>query len=202
MPLQNRVRPDGEIISMAWRGNFMGNRGGQIHNHETKTLINKRWASKRWICCVLEFKNRQREVMGEGYTEMFFLDEVCALAAGHRPCFECRRAEANQFTIAWAKAFGAFTASRADTMDKLLHEQRTGQKPNLHIEEGEALPDGAMVKTSQGIYAKKKRTWLLWSGEGYTKSDITDTLMELLTPAAIVEVFRQGYHPHWHESAN
>ena len=82
MPLQNRVLPDGRLVSSPARGTMMGNRGGRIHDPETKTLGKARWRSKRWICCVTRFKGRQRPVMGHGYTEMFFLDEVTALSAG------------------------------------------------------------------------------------------------------------------------
>ena len=83
MPLQNRVTPFGEIIADPARGMFMGNRGGAIHDPATKTLTGRRWASRQWIICVLEFKGRQRELMGKGsYTELFFLDEATALAAG------------------------------------------------------------------------------------------------------------------------
>ncbi|MGN6573489.1 MAG: hypothetical protein ACTHLO_18945 [Pseudolabrys sp.] len=74
----------------------MGNRGGRFHTDE-KTLTTRRWTSRQWICCVLDFKNRQRNVWGRYYTELFFLDEVTAFAAGHRPCFECRRRDAEHF---------------------------------------------------------------------------------------------------------
>ncbi len=103
MPLQNRVLPDGQIVAHSARGAFMGNRGGRFHDPETRTLTTRRWASRQWIICVLDFKHRHREVMGHGYTELFFLDEVTALAAGHRPCFECRRQAGSQSVLcrAW-----------------------------------------------------------------------------------------------------
>ncbi len=96
MPLQNRVTPFGELAVTPARGTLMGNRGGRIHS-DSRTLGRRRWASRQWICCVLKFKNRQRDVWGRYYTELFFLDEVTAFAAGHRPCFECRRKDAEQF---------------------------------------------------------------------------------------------------------
>ncbi|MEL6871445.1 MAG: hypothetical protein AAFO62_01345, partial [Pseudomonadota bacterium] len=87
------MRPDGEIVAIPERGTVMGNRGGRIHTPD-KTLSRRRWASRHWICCVLEFRGRHREVMApRSYTELFFLDEATAFAAGHRPCFECRRAD-------------------------------------------------------------------------------------------------------------
>src|SRR5215471_17818564 len=103
MPLQNRVTPFGEIVAIAQRGLLMGNRG-IIHDPGTRTLLNRRWATKAWICCVCAFKGVRREVMGgRSWTELFFLDEATALAAGHRPCFFCRRADADAFRIAWEK---------------------------------------------------------------------------------------------------
>jgi hypothetical protein len=87
MPLQNRVTPFGDIVAIAQRGLFTGNRG-IIHDPATKTLLKKRWATKAWLICVCDYKGRRREVMGgRSWTELFFLDEAVALAAGHRPCF-------------------------------------------------------------------------------------------------------------------
>src|SRR2546423_14932705 len=96
MALQNRVDPFGELIASPARGMLLGNRGGRFHCDD-RTLGKRRWASRQWICCVLRFKQRHRAVWRDGYTELFFLDEVTALAAGHRPCFECRRADAKAF---------------------------------------------------------------------------------------------------------
>src|SRR3979411_1146848 len=106
MPLQNRVDPFGELFATPARGLFFGNRGGRFHT-DNKTLTRRRWASRQWICCLLKFKNRQRDVWGRYYTELFFLDEVTALAAGHRPCFECRRRDATAFAEKWAQTKGS-----------------------------------------------------------------------------------------------
>ena len=105
MPLQNRVSPFGELFASPARGTMFGNRGGKFHRDD-KTLGSKRFASRQWICCVLQFKNRQRDVWGRYYTELFFLDEVTALAAGHRPCFECRREEAKRSRLHLRKGRG------------------------------------------------------------------------------------------------
>jgi hypothetical protein len=83
--LQNRVNPFGELCAFSARGLFMGNRGGRFHT-DAKTLTVRRWASRQWICCVLDFKRRRRDVWGLSCTELFFLDEPSAFAAGHRPC--------------------------------------------------------------------------------------------------------------------
>ena len=84
MPLQNRVQPDGSIVAVPERGTMLGNRGGKFHRPD-KTLGKRRWASRHWIACELRYKDMHHEPMGEGYTSLFFLDEVTALAAGHRP---------------------------------------------------------------------------------------------------------------------
>src|SRR3954463_13014187 len=105
MALQNRVDPFGEPIATPARGTMFGNRGGRVHRDD-RTLGQRRWASRQWICCVLQFKGRHRAVWRGGYTELFFLDEATALAAGHRPCFECRRRDALAFRAAWARARG------------------------------------------------------------------------------------------------
>ena len=94
-PLQNRVDPFGKICAIPARGALMGNRGGRLHTPEQRVV--RSWVSRRWITCRLTFRDRRRHVMGDSYTELFFMDEATALAAGHRPCFECRRADAKAF---------------------------------------------------------------------------------------------------------
>src|SRR5258708_38053068 len=99
MPLQNRVTPTGDIIATPHRGMFTGNRG-IIHDPATKTLT-RRWASQAWLTCLCEFKGRRREVMGgRSWTELFFLDEATALAAGHPPVYFGRRGDSNRFRAA------------------------------------------------------------------------------------------------------
>src|SRR5208283_6000827 len=123
MPLQNRVRPFGDLYASSARGLFMGNRGGRFHT-DVKTLTARRWASRQWICCVLDFKGRRRDVWGRFYTELFFLDEPTALAAGHRPCFECRRGDAEAFAENWRQARKFATRPSAGEMDEVLHGER------------------------------------------------------------------------------
>src|SRR5215831_18324174 len=106
-PLQNRVTPFGDVVAIPQRGLYIGNRG-IIHDPATKTLLGRRWTTKAWLFCVLDYKGRRRELMGgHSWTELFFLDEAVALAAGHRPCFFCRRGDAQAFRAAWGKAKGA-----------------------------------------------------------------------------------------------
>ena len=201
MPLQNRVTPDARIVRENWRGDFMGNRGGRIHDPFTKTLLKRKWASKRWIICVTKFKNRHREVMGNSYTEVFFLDEVSALAAGHRPCFECRRKDAHAFAKSWIQTFGKPLGSLADTMDKLLHEERTLDAKLIAEKEFSALPDGVMVKISEFCFAKKDNQTYKWSGNGYHNAELPKGDIVLLTPPSIIAALQNGYEPYWHWSA-
>ena len=113
MPLQNRVTPFGDIVAIPERGLMMGNRG-IIHDPASRRLLDRRWASMAWIICLCEFRGVRRKVMsGRSWTELFFLDEATALAAGHRPCFYCRRQAAEAFRAAWAKGNGG-TARKKD----------------------------------------------------------------------------------------
>jgi hypothetical protein len=200
VPLQNRVDPFGSITPVAERGTMMGNRGGRIHDH-AKHLTRRRWTSRRWICCELAFRGLYRRVMGEGYTELFFLEEVTALAAGHRPCFYCRHAEATSF----ARAFpGGPSRPGADEMDRLLHAERLeGSAKRVHRADAAGLPDGAVVLLEGTPNALKGQAALRWSPVGWTRAGPRphgDVAM--LTPPSIVAALRNGFRPRWHESAS
>ncbi|MEP0942562.1 MAG: hypothetical protein ABJH63_09330 [Rhizobiaceae bacterium] len=202
-PLQNRVFPDGSIVSTPHRGTLYGNRGGKIHDSASRTLLpNKRWASRQWICCVLEFKDRRRPLMGPGYTEMFFLDEVTALAAGHRPCFECRRKDALRFAHAWRDDGSRETAPE---MDRVLHRQRLmGKSKALISKPWSELPFGSMISLREQFIAKSADGPLRWSMQGYSPIgkdvDLPD-VVDCLTPEAILTTLANGYTPKWHPSA-
>ena len=207
MPLQNRVDPFGNIHAVNARGTVMGNRGGRIHDPATKTL-NKRYASKRWIACVCVFRGRQRNVMSASYTELFFLDEVTAFAAGHRPCAECRRQDFKRFSQLWCEAFGLETLPKADDMDEVLHRERCVSGVGTTILSSDDLadlPDGTIVALDGTPYAMKSHEFLPWKFDGYSapakRSELRGSHLELLTPPCIVKVFRQGYRPAFHHSA-
>ncbi|MDF2234010.1 hypothetical protein P2H44_15730 [Albimonas sp. CAU 1670] len=204
-PLENRVDPSGEIRAVRARGTLMGNRGGRIHlaadpeTGEGPRLGRRRWASRQWICCVLSFKGRRRQVMGPGYTELFFLDEATALAAGHRPCFECRRAEALAFAEAWADAHALPARPRAPEVDAILHPQRLGPRRRA---EARALPDGAMLRLEEGPALKLADAALPWGWEGYAAPvPLPRGEVETLTPPAILGVLAAGWRPRLHPSA-
>jgi hypothetical protein len=202
MPLQNRVTPTGEIIVTPHRGLFTGNRG-IIHDPATKTLLRKRWASPAWLTCIYEFRGRRRQVMGgRSWTELFFLDEATALAAGHRPCFYCRRDDANRFREAWEPGNGV-NGLRARDMDAVLHRERLeGGRKRLHKlpMPQEKLPDGAMVQRGTESFLIVQGRALLWSPAGYREAPnkIEDAM--LLTPPSTLRALIAGYKPLLHPS--
>ncbi|MEM7270349.1 MAG: hypothetical protein AAF401_14010 [Pseudomonadota bacterium] len=187
-PLPNRVTPFGEIVAVSARGSMMGNRGGKIHDG---WRIVRKQASRRWIICVCEFKGRQRKVMESGYTELFFLDEATAMAAGHRPCFECRRASAK----AYAAALGI---PRADDIDLAVAKDRLKPAP---ISLSERLPDGAMIAVSDAAYLVLGGAYHRWSFDGYGAPERLSGDARLLTPRASVSALAAGYRPVLHSSA-
>jgi hypothetical protein len=203
MLLQNRVNPFGELFASPARGLFFGNRGGRFHA-DAKTLTARRWASRQWICCVLDFNGRRRDVWGRFYTELFFLDEPTALAAGHRPCFECRRKDAEVFAAAWGNAKRLPARPYADEMDLVLHDERlAGRAKRLHRRAIDTLADAAFVLLDGTPFAIAGDALLRWTPEGYDarKPRPRGMTVDVLTPPAILAVLSAGYRPHWHSSA-
>ena len=203
MPLQNRVTPLGEIVAVPQRGMFTGNRG-IIHDPATRTSLTRRWSSRAWIACVCEFRGWRRAVMArQSWTELFFLDEATALAAGHRPCFFCRRDDANRFRAAWADGNGV-PPPRAKEMDDTLHGERLdGRAKRLHTlrELTGALPDGAMVCAGGETFLIVKGKALYWSFDGYRPTDVPTDDVRLITPPSTLRALRAGYRPVLHPSA-
>jgi len=203
MPLQNRVTPTGDIVATAHRGMFTGNRG-IIHDPATKTLLKKRWSSPAWITCVCEFRGWRRKVMGgRSWTELFFLDEATAFAAGHRPCFFCRRDDANRFRAAWEQGNGV-AGVRAREIDAVLHRERLERgKKRLHPlpMPVEQLPDGAMVQVGEESLLIVRGQPLRWSFAGYDKMEAPIGETMLITPPSTLLTFVAGYVPVLHPSA-
>jgi hypothetical protein len=201
MPLQNRVLPTGEIVAIPDRGMFVGNRG-IVHNPATKTLLKKRWSTDAWLTCVLEFRGRRRKVMErQSWTELFFLDEATSLAAGHRPCFYCRREDANRFRAAWEKG-NRVSEVLAPDMDAVLHRERLASAKKLRPLPGalDKLPDGAMVQADGESFLIVRGRPLLWSPSGYraVKDAIKDA--KLLTPPSTLRAISAGYRVVLHPS--
>lgn len=183
----------------------MGNRGGALHN-EQRDIV-RPCNGQRWITCVLEFKGRYRKVMTPGrYTELFFLDEAVAFAAGHRPCAECRRAGFNAFVEAWTRRdrTGPGAIARAPGIDAELHRARIDNcKRQVTYESAiDSLPNGCFVEIGGEAHLVWDDALFLWSPERYVKrARRPDGLtVTVLTPAPIVECFRAGYVPQVHES--
>src|SRR3954451_19371554 len=197
MPLPNRVDPFGNLFADASRGLLFGNRGGRFHR-DGQTLGARRWVSRRWICCRLDFKGRHRQVWGRGYTELFFLDEVTALAAGHRPCFECRRADAKRFAACWQRAANLKAPPHAPEMDVVLQAERlSGRDKRLYRRKIDDLPDGAFIALPGGAFAIRGCALLHWSPAGYDQrqSRPHGLVVDVLTPPSVLGVLAADYRP-------
>jgi hypothetical protein len=211
MPRQNRVTPLGEIVAVPERGTFMGNRGVLHDEHGT---IRRAWHVKRWLLCVLEFKGRKRTVMTPGrYTELFFLDEATGLAAGHRPCAECRHGRFVAFRDAWAAGNPELALSgraTADLLDTHLHAERLGpgRSKRLFRANLDDLPDGVLVIRNE----RPERVSLLWQGhlfawspQGYQRRAALARPraeeVQVVTPRSTVAAIRAGYVPEVHPTA-
>jgi hypothetical protein len=197
MPLQNRVDPFGNLFRTQSRGTMMGNRGGVLHNSGREIV--RAYKSRRWITCVLEFRGRHRIVMSERrYTELFFLDEAVAFAAGHRPCAECRRERFNAFKDTWRRAKKLDSLPFADEMDRELHPARIERREKVTYKAAiGSLPDGCFVQIDGFAYLVWKDELRLWTSEGYTRrvARPNDLSVRVLTPAPIVGCLSHGYKP-------
>ena len=203
MPLQNRVDPFGLIHAVDDRGTMMGNRGGCFHTEE-RTLKRTHWKTQQWIICVLEFKGRQRVPMSENtYTELFFLDEATALAAGHRPCYECRYPDAKRFREALITS-GVFRyrPKASDISDAITGEIQSILKGKSEREQVDPadLPDGAMFTTGSAAFLKWQDQAFRWSFSGYSEAETLPDQAMRLTPHITCQALAHGYLPQLHPS--
>lgn len=205
-PLQNRVAPTGELVATAARGLMMGNRGGQFHRLD-QTLATRRWASRAWIACVLEYKGWHEQVWADRhYTQLFFLDEATALAAGHRPCALCRRADYRRFAELWAQTRGLPAPPRAAEMDDGLHAERWASRgedarPSLPAA---SLPDGAIVMHGDEPHLIHAGRLWQWGFDGYMDGPSVGTADRYVsvTPPVVLAILAAGYRPLLHPSAH
>ena len=189
--LQNRVNPFGELIFTAARGAWLGNRG-QLHG-KGKVIL-RPFKHRAWIICELEFKGRKREIMAPNlWTELFFLDEATALAAGHRPCFECRRADATRFKRAWIKGnpeYGFDLKTSITKIDSVLQAERIDDHFNkvTYTAQLKDLPDGAFIALANEAYLVLDKHIYLWTPFGYSEPQklAGSTMVMVLTPKSIV----------------
>jgi hypothetical protein len=207
LPKQNRVTPSGALIATECRGTLMGNRGCL---HDERQRIRRAFAGRRWLACALEFRGRRRTVMAPGrYTELFFLDEATALAAGHRPCAECRRARYRLFRDRWAAANPDAVPSAAPSaaeIDRVLHAERLGPGGAKRTYPGRPaeLPAGTMVADGAGrAFLVLGRALLPWGPGGYGPAapPPAGVAFQVLTPRSVVRALAAGYPAEVHPSA-
>jgi hypothetical protein len=197
VPRQNRVTPLGELIATRARGLVYGNRGCL---HDESGRIRRRYNGRRWIACRLEFRGWQRgPLMQPGrFTELFFLDEVTAFAAGHRPCALCRRADYDRLVAIWRELHPG--AVGADAIDAQLHAERVapGTRAQLHHEAPfDDLPDGAFVLREGAPWLVLGSQLLRWTASGYEARSPRPSRQQALviTPPSLVAVLRLGCQP-------
>ncbi|MGP3790057.1 hypothetical protein [Pseudomonas sp. B392_1p] len=196
MPLKNRVDPHSQLHAIPARGTFMGNRG-RLHNAARQIV--RQWKGHPWITCTLSFKDYQRPgmMMPNSYTELFFLDEPTAYAAGHRPCAECRRPAYKLFKAAWARAFPEQLDLSAKAIDNLLHAARLNADGSQRtwIAKLADLPDGCMIEhAGECVLLWRGEQWR-WSFAGYTPLQPAIAIQQyitVLTPEPIVRLFAAG----------
>jgi len=211
MSKQNRVQPDGQIVAVAARGTFMGNRG-ILHNVHGQVL--RPYTHKAWIICLLNFKGRKRQVMRpNNYTELFFLDEATALAAGHRPCYECRREQAQAFRTAWVVANPTLAdgpQTRMGQIDAVLHQERLTEafyvkdkRKRVFTAVADTLPNGTFIQLDKTFYLIWDDAIYPWSPEGYSagRQRPLPQTVTVLTPPSTVDTLANGYTPIIHDSA-
>jgi hypothetical protein len=196
MPLQNRVTPFGDLIATPARGLVYGNRGCL---HDDRGRIRRRYAVKRWIACRLRFQGWHRSPLLQPgrFTELFFLDEATAFAAGHRPCALCRREDYARFTQIWEELHPG--AVGADALDGRLHQERVDPETRGQRRQPlptDPLPDGAFVAAGDTAYLILDGAPRRWTPSGYLEPDgITVERLELITPPSLVGVLRRGWDP-------
>ena len=209
MPLQNRVTPFGDIVAIRERGTIMGNRGS-LHGND-RQLGTRRWSRKSWVCCRLEWKDIRREVMAPGrYTELFFLDDATSLAAGHRPCNDCRREDLQFFCQTVGRVLGGATSKppRVAVIDEAMHADRISPNGSKRTYEAALIdiPNGVMFSLDN----RADEAWLKWqdgvwrySPSGYTLEQNwpRESALQVLTPRVTVLAIKAGYVPTVHPTA-
>jgi hypothetical protein len=213
MPLRNRVTPRGELVAVADRGTLLGNRGVL---HDDNRRIVRQFQHRRWLLCELTFQGRRRQIMKpHRYTELFFLDEAVALAAGHRPCAECRRGDYRTFGRCFAAGTGRRDPPSADELDRILHAERRPTTTGTPVSRTSAprsvpperstadLPDGAYILLDDTCWLVLGDRVLRWTAGGYHQSIPRPAgRAAVLTPTSTLAALRAGYRPRLHHTAH
>lgn len=207
MPLQNRIDPWGNLVAVKARGEFLGNRG--ILHDDDKNIV-KPWAHKNWVTCKLSFKGIKRELFGQNsYSELFFLDEATALAAGHRPCAHCRRQRYQEFKRFWGIAIGLTDAeaksASVQEIDKRLHLERANRSREkvLFNAKFSEVPEGAFIALGDEAYLVWSGRLHKWSHHGYASAQQlspNNQVVQVITPQTIVQMYQAGFKPLVHAS--
>ncbi|MEO8568389.1 MAG: hypothetical protein ABI419_04620 [Ginsengibacter sp.] len=198
--MQNRVDPMGNIIDTTARGMWMGNRG-QLHDDTTQIL--RPFKLKAWLTCVLQFKERHRKVMSPGlYTELFFLDEATAFAAGHRPCCECRRHDHYRFKMYWLKGNPEYDFKEGTSIkqiDAIMHNERINGRGNkvTWLDNIDNLPGGTFIFINAQPYLIASQHLFHWTSSAYDEKLPLpkNKTVTVLTPKSVVNTFAAGYLP-------
>jgi hypothetical protein len=198
MPRQNRVTPFSSIIATPARGQWLGNRGCI---HDESGQIRRLYQVRRWIICLLEYKGVRRQLMQPGrWTELFFLDEATALAAGHRPCAYCQRARYDEYRESWARANPKLASGAkpgADEMDLHLHRERLGDKRQrvTYAAPLGTLPDAAFVVHQDEACLVRGSRLFPWQPHGYgAPIELPpDNQVMVLTPRSSVNTLAAGF---------
>jgi len=198
----NRVAPDGSTHAVTGRGLVWGNRGRLLIAHGEPV---RPFQGRNWIICRLKFKGRRRtQWRPRRLTELYFLDEPTALAAGHRPCGECRYHDYQRYQQAWAAAHPGALALAAD-IDRRLHADRIGADgPRTHLAPLARLPDGAMIEHEDACWLVRGRFLHPWGFGGYGPGQARSSFPEVVTvrtPRSTVATLCTGYQPAYHPSA-
>jgi len=207
LPLQNRVDPWGALHAVRAKGTRMGNRGIL---HDADQRIVRQWASRAWVTCVLSFDRLQpRKPFSPGtYSELFFLDEATAMAAGHRPCRYCQRARFDEFKAGWLSANPSSGPSLRliPEIDRIVHDERlTPQRTKRTFDAAlSTLPFGTFIEHEEKPHLVVESGLLCWSFEGYVRGNCPpgSEVVKVLTPASFVRLFRHGFRPFVHASAD
>ena len=200
MPHGNRVDPFGDLFATAARGTLTGNRGCL---HDAQRQIRRRWTTRAWIACRLEFRGRHREIMPPGrWTALFLLDQATAFAAGHRPCGECRNADYRRFKQAWCEGHDGDAAAPVRLIDDRLHAERIGRPRTTWRAAMGSLPDGTMWLDEGEVWIAAGERIGRWTPSGYrdVQSRPPRRQVSVLTPASLVSSFSAGYRPTIHST--
>lgn len=208
MSLQNRVDPWARLCAVTAKGALMGNRG--ILHDENRQIVSQ-WEHTRWVTCKVEFQGIQRRPFSpRNYSELFFLDEATAFAAGHRPCAYCRKDRFKEFKTAWLASNPELRSTprpSIEEVNKIIHTERAAKGGNKISFEAPVkdLPQGTLIDVDGVALLVWRDALLPWSFEGYgpVRDDLPfSTMVRVLTPKSVIRVFAQGFRPDVHPSAN